>query len=685
MTEGLGAGAYLAGSFSLLAVVAVVAWGAWRLRIALLSHWSGPWARLAEVVIAVAAVIAVAQILGALGAFSRWWVAAGCLLVGIAMGAAGSVIRASSLGGRLDAPTHTDNPRPDSPARGSRPQLAGVVAAAGLVAAQWASHIADAYSRGMTHSDTLWYHAPYAGYFLQTHDFTGLPDRTDVIQAYYPLNASVVHALVDLPFRTDIVSPLVNVGWAALAVLAAFCIGTLVRERHLAVLGALVVLGLPMLAGTHPGQASNDVAVAALLLSCVALLLRGRLAPVPTTLAGVAAGLAIGTKLTTLGLVAALTIGVVVLSIRSRRAAPALGWSAMLLAFGSFWYVRNWVTADNPLPWFELDLGPVSLPRSVKEQGGSLIENFTDGDRWRDLYFPGLSDALGRVWPVVIAVVLAIAVLLLVRRRAGLERLVGAVILVGFATYLFTPSSGGLNFAFNVRYLSPVLFLAFAALPLGIVGLHATWRWGAWILLLGLVILNATVQHHERIDAWPPDYVLVAVLTGIGVVVAAPLVVRWRAYLVRPLAVLATSAMTVAVIVAVGWPVQRHFVRQRYVDSDLPFDGIDTTFRGIRDSDVIVFGTVETYPMLGLDLSNRAVVGQGPSTDPDRDPCRQWADVREGRYRYVVLAQVGTLIRVSPPEEWFTDDPAATELLRRGNSALYRIDGPLDPPACAAS
>jgi hypothetical protein len=685
VSDGLGPGAYLAGSVSFLALLAVLAGGAWRLRIALLPHWSGPWARLAEAIIAIAAVMAVAQVLGTFGAFSRGWLAAGSLLVSISMGAAGGMIRVSSLGTRLAASANNEEAPSDWPAPKSRLQLFGVVGGAGLVAAQWATHIADAYSRGMTHPDTLWYHASYAGYLLQTHDFTGLPDRTDVIQAYYPLNATVVHALVDLPFRADIVSPLVNIGWAVLALLAAFCIGTRARAGQLAVLGTLVVLGLPMLGGTQPGQASNDVAVGALLLASVGVLLRGRLAVAPTTLAGVAAGLAIGTKLTALGPVAALSLGVVVLAIRARRPAPALGWCATLLVFGSYWYMRNWIIVHNPLPWFDLELGPLSLPKTVSEQGGSLVDNFTNGELWRELYFPGLSNALGRVWPVVIAAMLAIAVLLLVRRRAGLERVVGAVILVGFVTYSLTPSSGGPNFAFNLRYLSPVLFLAFAALPLGITGMHDSWRRGAWILLLGLVILNATVQHHERIEAWPSEYVLVAVLTGIGVIVAAVLLVRWRDYLVRQRVIMVTSAVAVAVIVAVGWPVQRHFLRHRYVDANLPIDGIDTALRDVHDSDVIVFGTVETYPMLGLDLSNRVVVGQGPSTDPDRDPCRQWADVREGHYRYVVLTQLGALIRVSPPEDWFADDPAATELVRKGNNALYRIDGPLHPPTCARS
>jgi len=41
----LAAETYLGGSFALVAVVAVLAWGAWRLRAVLLPEWSGPPAR----------------------------------------------------------------------------------------------------------------------------------------------------------------------------------------------------------------------------------------------------------------------------------------------------------------------------------------------------------------------------------------------------------------------------------------------------------------------------------------------------------------------------------------------------------------------------------------------------------------------------------------------------------------
>ena len=235
-------------------------------------------------------------------------------------------------------------------------------------------------------------------------------------------------------------APLVNVGWAALAPLAAWCIGRGRGVGPLCVLGAVAVLGLPMIAGTQPGQASNDIACSGLLLAAVALLLEGKLSPVPTALAGVAAGMAIGTKLTVLAPVAVLTVGVVVLSVRQRRTAPAVGWSVSVVMFGSYWYLRNLVIAHNPLPWFKVHLGPLSLPRSVVDEGETIAEHLRDGlSWWRLLVFPGLTQALGRAWPFVLIVAL-VSVVLARASRSSLERLVALALVAGFAA---TPSPPG--------------------------------------------------------------------------------------------------------------------------------------------------------------------------------------------------------------------------------------------------
>jgi hypothetical protein len=672
VTTGLSPAAYVAGSVSLVAAAAVLGWGAWRLRGALLPEWAGPPARLAELVMALAAVIGLGQILGTFAALRRFPMLIVGLAVGLAMGLVG--VRITSSRERK----HTE-PAP----RSRREEILAVALAGAVIAAQWATHVAYAYGRGMTHPDTVWYHAPYAARFVESGSTTGLPDRSDVLQSYYPLNSSLVHALVELPFRSDVLAPMVNVEWAALALLAAWCIGRRRGVAPLCVLGVVVVLGLPMIAGTQPGQASNDVACSGLLLVAVALLLEGKLSPIPTALAGVAAGLAIGTKLTVLAPVAVLTVGVVALAVRARRIAPAVAWSGGLALFGSYWYVRNLVIAHNPLPWFEIHLGPLSLPRSVVDKGDTIAGHLRDDlSWWRYLIFPGLTQALGRAWPLVLILAL-LSVVLLVLSRSSFERLIGLALVAGVVAYVLTPESAGLNFSFNVRYLTPVLLLSFVLLPIRLETVSIIWRRVVMLVMLGLIALNTTARHVERVPAWPSSGLVIGALAGIALVGGVGLLL-WAP---RPRLSLRAATMVAAALVGVaviaGWPLQRHYLERRYVRAGLPSDGVDNYFRKIRNANVIVFGTVETYAMDGLDLSNRVTVGQGPTTKPRGNPCHQWPRIVEGRYQYVVYQTRGSFIpAVTPPREWFVKDPAATEVFRDGENVIYRVHNALHPENC---
>lgn len=663
---------YVAGSAAVVAVIAALAWGSWQMRRALLPEWAGPPARLAETVIGLTVLVGTAQLLGVFGVLSRGPALAAMVAVGVALGVAGTRMVPGAIA-----------PAPDVPSLAPRIEEVVVTAlAVAVLAAQWVTHVAFALSRGMTHPDTLWYHAPYAARFVQDGRITDLVDRSDVIQAYFPLNSQLVNALAILPFDRDVLSPLVNLGWAALALLAAWCIG---RRRGLAplcVLGSVVVLGLPMIAGTHPGQASNDVACAALLLAAVALLLESDLAPVPTAVAALAAGLGLGTKLTVAVPLLIVTVGIVVLAVRARRPLTAVVWCAGVTLTSVLWFVRNWAVADNPLPWFELELGPLSLPAPAREEGASVVDRITEGSAWSDLFFPGLSQGLGRLWPVVLGVALASSVIMVVQRRHALERIVGVALLGGFVAYLFTPTGGGFNFAFNLRYVSPVLLVALALLPVTVDGLVAAWRRGIFAVFVVLVAVNALSRHHERLAAWPHGYRLPGVIAGLAVIVAVVIVTRGRW---RPTVRVAVPALAAVVVVGVvgGWFVQRHYLDHRYVDAELRLDAVNASFRDVSDERVAVFGTVEVYPMFGLDLSNE--VTQGGAADANRagNPCRLFEGVRDGRYGYVVLTQFGVVFPSRPPEEWFLEDANATEIVRDGESVVYRIDGPLHPVACA--
>jgi hypothetical protein len=190
--------------------------------------------------------------------------------------------------------------------------------------------------------------------------------------------------------------------------------------------------------------------------------------------------------------------------------------------------------------------------------------------------------------------------------------------------------------------------------------------------------VGATSPHRERIEAWPTDELVPAVLVGVAVLLGAAL-------LARPARSAALSVALAAIVaggaVGGGWWMQRHYLDHRYVDAGLHSDRIYERFRNVRDSRVAVIGTVEVLPMFGLDFSNRVaqLVGAG---DRDTEPCTRWRALLDGNYRYVVLDNFGVVFAAGPPAEWFTQDASVTEVLREGESVVYRVDGELRPPEC---
>ena len=124
-----------------------------------------------------------------------------------------------------------------------------------------------------------------------------------------------------------------------------------------------------------------------------------------SVVAGLAAGLAAGTKLNFL-----LPCGGARPRSGRDRAARVRRWRALgagglaALAGGGYWYLRNLVHTGNPLPWFD-SLGPISLPAPDQALGGreahSVLGYLTDGSVWSDWFLPGLHDGLGSLWPLL--------------------------------------------------------------------------------------------------------------------------------------------------------------------------------------------------------------------------------------------------------------------------------------------
>jgi hypothetical protein len=648
----------------------------------------------------VATLIGAAQLLGTFGAFRRGPMLGAYIVAGLTMGLVGrrlsstrTVVNGGSVVqtrehqvmprlGDSSYPTTADRRSSRRTARSRRVETVAATLAVAVVAAQWATHIADALSRGMTHPDTLWYHGPYAAKFVQTGRITGLLDATDPVHGFGAHNSELLHAIFILPFGRDLLSPLANIGWGALALLATWCVGRRHRVAGLSLLGCAVVLGLPMVAATHPGQGSNDLAAAALLLCAIVLLLEGGLAPVPTGLAALAAGLALGTKLIVAAPVALLFAGVIVLALRAARPRTAGVWCAVLAVFGSYWFLRNVSQVRNPLPFFAFELGPIRLRRVPQPVGGSMAEFLTDGDVWRRQVLPGLSQGLGRAWPLVLILVVGGTSVLLARGRVPVERIVAATVPLGVVAHVFTPLTGGVTFAFNLRYLTPVLLVGFAFLPVNLDGAGTLWRRAACLIMLGLVVVNATARHREGTPAWPSSYLLVALVAGATAVAGAALLGSRRERRTAPALILG-ALLLIAVGIAGGWFVQRRYLENRYVSSGLELEEVDAVFRNQRGQKITKFGIFENYPLFGTDLSNQVSQPSGPRHGSSVSRCRRWRQILNANgSTYVVVGQ-HPLSGVRPAKEWIATDPAVTQVLLAEGVAVYRINGPLSPTTCS--
>ncbi len=235
--------------------------------------------------------------------------------------------------------------------------------AVSVVAASWGTRIVDSLHHGMTGTDTLWYHMPFAARFVQQGTIVPLHYvDSEAVTVFFPATSELFHALGILFLGSDFFSPLINLGWGALALFAAWCIGRPYGVAPVTLCGVAALLATPGLVATQPGDAYDDIVGLALLLAAAAFLIAAAGSALThwpgLNIAALAAGVALGTKFTFIAPVGALTVGVWVLARRGRRFAEGGSWLLLLAATGCFWYVRNLVVVGNPLPSLHLTLGP---------------------------------------------------------------------------------------------------------------------------------------------------------------------------------------------------------------------------------------------------------------------------------------------------------------------------------------
>jgi hypothetical protein len=708
------AGSYLLAALSLAAVALSLGFSAVRLRRRLIPTWQGAPAHLVESILAIALLIWLSELLGTVNLFYAWTLAASSLLL------------AGTLAWRLQpaAPPisgdRTRGPRPSDPGIWALLVTVGVIA---LVVAHWALTAKSALDRGIFNFDSLWYHMPFAVDMAQSHSVTGM-HYTDTVFTnwFYPQNSELLHGVGILLTHRDTLSLFLNFGWLAIAFLAAWCIGRPYGRGHLSVAAVALVLECHTLVVREPGAAKNDLATAAPLLAAIAILVtawaarrdggdggegKGSL-PVgwPLAAAGLAVGLAAGTKLTALAMAAALTAVVIVLSPAGRRRAAAAWWLVPAFLGGGYWYLRNLVVAGNPLPEVG-HLGPISLPHPERLQSArpdfSIADYATNTGVWRHYFAPALHEQFGALWPLVLLAALLAGILALGWGRDRVVRGAGAVALFGMVAYLFTPLSAAgahgepIAFAINIRYVVPALLVALALLPLPR-ALDRPRR--QWALLAALLVALVLTDRSDAVLRDPDRLFAIAVAILFVLVPAALLFARRRG--AGTVAVASGFAVLALATAALAYPVERDYLGDRFANEGpaeerIPGMHLNSAYRWASGTSGLRIGLAGTeagfsqYGFYGTDLSNRVVYlgAKGPhGAFNEISTCRAFRSaVNAARLDYLVTAPDLNFLHPSKPisypaPRWLRGDPAVSPFMRSGPVTVWKVGGRLDPAGC---
>lgn len=661
----------------------------------LVPGWTGTPLALAALVASVASVTVVAMLVGLPGLLSSWVVVLVLALLAVAV----ALLVPVPPGAEGDAEAE------GGPDRATGGQLALAALPVGLGLAASLTGAWDRVGTGMTGFDSTWYHGPIAAELARTGETFSLHFTTpQFLTWFYPHGSELLHSVAGSAWGGDFPSLFLNSAFLAGSLFAAWVIARPFGgiAGPVSVAGVALVLGCSGAFADQFGEARNDLAGAFFLLAGIAALVtRERWSDQglgSALLVGLAAGMAAGTKLNFIPAAVVLVVGPAVLATsgsRLRTLGVTVGGG---LLTGGFWYLRNLVEGGNPLPWTAGDrLIGIKLPGPVQETGGreagSVLDYALDGTVISDWFVPGLADGFGPLWPIVLLLGLAGVALALFRPASAAVRLGAVVALAVILAWLVGPTSASgpagepLGFISGLRYLVPGLAIGFALLGPGIRA------WGArvgWAVLGAIAILSLVSVFDGRTWDWVGIAIFVLVLALTFAFVA------WNALDLRGAVwpsrgyLVAAALAGAAVLMVVGFQVASRYDRDRYREPSFTVAGLDRAFAW---ADSVGPGSIATnatrsYPFRGDDLSRR-VEFPGVRTASggliEADDCRSFRRlVNAGRYRYLVLSLDREGVARDYPEEvaWIAGDPAARPVFRQPPTAVFELDGRLDPGGC---
>jgi len=695
---------FLLGSLYLATIAAALGVAALGARRCLAPSWSGALARLVEVVLGTSMLLIAAQLLGTLGALTRL----GLILAALAIGVSGWLLarRAEPSGPQAPAPPSPELPRWAVPL---------ALAVASVAVLHWSGGVHESLDHGIYKQDSTWYHLPVAAGFFQSGNTWALQftDPMALAAWFYPMSSELLHTVGMLAFGNDFASPLLNIVWLALSLLAAWCLGRQLGLGAPVLVGVAIVLDSNMMQ-VQAGNAPSDIAGVFFLLAAAAILLNADAAPRsrgeaiaagPLLLGALAAGLAIATKITLLAPVAVISVGVFCPARPGGRGRAAALWLGGLAATGGYWYLRNLAHAGNPLPW--VSLGPLPGPDQVglyPRPPHSLADYATDTRVWTHQFAPMLARTLGHLWPLVLLGAGA-GLLVALRRGPALQRILALAGIAAAVAYVFIPISASgspgrpTGFETNLRYLVPALALGLALLALQL-GAPERRRAPLAIALSAVFAIDALTS---------PTWSAGQLLSGLALVaflIALPFgLARLRQAAVPLRKITAIAALCLLPLLALGYLVQRDYLKQRYLPSLAPpadNPGFRATpdwrllqgwARRTHDAKIGIVGPPAAfgqYVFDGPDLSNRvSYIGEpGPhGTYRPIGDCMAWRRrVNQEGVDYIVVTPASAIGPGPLPQEslWTGGAADADEILRAGPAAVYRLRGQLSPKDCSS-
>jgi Dolichyl-phosphate-mannose-protein mannosyltransferase len=599
------------------------------------------------------------------------------------------------------------------PRRSPRALIAFCAAAA--LAALLLAALIDAIFEARPEFDALWYHLPIPVQWLQAGNIRIVPFVAPSLPVgTYPANGELLDLWFLLPVHKDFLVQLASIPAVALSATGvALLARTLGARPHAAAASALLVLTLPPVLLTQVGTNLTDLFMAGAITASAAFLARFTRGEQMRdgVLAGMAAGLAVGARYQALIAVLPLVaIGISSLIARRQSAARLLrigvAATAVLVSFGGYWYIRNWLTTGDPL-YPE----PVRLPFHTFSGARSLV--CCNAPSWMQLgWQPGVwahrvgallfthphQPQLLRSWGPMLAVLLLAGLTAPVAsawRRGERSMVRWAWALYPAAQmlcYLATPNSAGYNGSFtliNARFMLATLMASAAVLAAE----TTSWRPVPRQRLIATALLvgcGSTAVFGRDISRRPG----VVVPLALALVILA-LVWLWRGRRLRlPKRLRASWAIAAAgTVVLVAAPVAAHYGRTR---TTLAYADV-AAHLGARDR-LAVVGVCRMYALYGPDLRRRVSYLTGDhGLDPPLATSRQrWlADLRHHRITTVFTLDPPDLcfapgVRL-PQAAWITRRPDQFQIIYKGTTAwgatesLWRFDGCPESTARSAS